>query len=150
MNVHENLKYLREQAGLTLAELAEKTGIARATLSRWENSDSLPNIETAAMLAEFYGVSLDELTYGVKAGEDDGFEASPSAVTAQKLPLRYKIALCLAVGLCVLFAALFTISKIRQEKENPNHDIHVTQDETQTDHVKLNPNQGFDLVIPDE
>ena len=82
MNVHENLKHLREQAGLTVAELAKRTGIAKTTLSRWENSDSLPNIENAAILAEFYGVSLDELKYGVKTEESSVSEPANPASSA--------------------------------------------------------------------
>ena len=55
------LKTQRELAGLTQNELAKKTGLSQAAISRWEDDLRIPNIENCLILAEFYGISLDEL-----------------------------------------------------------------------------------------
>jgi transcriptional regulator with XRE-family HTH domain len=48
-------------AGLSQSELAKKTGLSQAAISRWEDDLRIPNIENCFILAEFYGISLDEL-----------------------------------------------------------------------------------------
>lgn len=65
MNVYDklkqNLKKLRIQAGLTQQELAEKTGIARANIARYETGENIPPLDIIVILADFYDISLDEL-----------------------------------------------------------------------------------------
>ncbi len=61
MNYGEALKYQREEAGLSQLELSAKTGISHQNISRWENGKVLPNIDFCVKLANFYGISLDEL-----------------------------------------------------------------------------------------
>lgn len=57
----DNLKAMRIARGLTQHELSEKTGISQQNLSRWELGIHVPNIDDCITLADFYGVSLDEL-----------------------------------------------------------------------------------------
>lgn len=55
------LRQQRELAGLTQGELARQTELTQAAISRWEDNLRIPNIETCIKLADFYGISLDEL-----------------------------------------------------------------------------------------
>ena len=55
------LKTQRELAGLSQSELAKETGLSQAAISRWEDDLRMPNIENCLILAEFYGIPLDEL-----------------------------------------------------------------------------------------
>ncbi|MBQ0071534.1 MAG: helix-turn-helix domain-containing protein [Spirochaetales bacterium] len=57
----ENLIYLRKRANLSQEELAEKIGVSRQTLSKWETGESMPDIERSNQLAAFFNVTLDEL-----------------------------------------------------------------------------------------
>lgn len=59
--VAENLKLLRCSRGLTQQELSKRTGISQQNLSRWELGVHIPNIIDCITLADFYGISLDEL-----------------------------------------------------------------------------------------
>lgn len=61
INYCESLKYHREAAGLTQMELSKKTGISHQNINRWESGAVLPNIDFCVKLADFYGISLDEL-----------------------------------------------------------------------------------------
>lgn len=61
MDYGEALKYQRETAGLSQLELANKTGISHQNINRWEKGEVLPNIDFCVKLADFYGISLDEL-----------------------------------------------------------------------------------------
>lgn len=55
------LKEIRILNGKTLLEVEAETGINNANLSRWENGKVLPNIDFCVKLADYYGISLDEL-----------------------------------------------------------------------------------------
>lgn len=57
----ENLITLRKKQNLSQEELAEKVGVSRQTLSKWETGESLPDIQKCSALAAFFGVTLDDL-----------------------------------------------------------------------------------------
>ena len=57
------LKELRKQAGLTQIQLQLKTGIEQALLSKFENGQRVPPVETLLTLADFYQVSIDYLLH---------------------------------------------------------------------------------------
>ena len=61
MNYGESLKYHREQANLSQRQLAKEIGISQGNISRWESGEILPNIDFCVKLAEFYGITDDEL-----------------------------------------------------------------------------------------
>ena len=57
----DNLIALRKYHNLSQEELAEQLGISRQTLSKYETGESLPDIEKCKMLADIFGVSMDDL-----------------------------------------------------------------------------------------
>ena len=57
----ENLIQLRKINHMSQEELADKVAVSRQTLSKWEIGDSLSNIEKSKLLAEIFGVTLDDL-----------------------------------------------------------------------------------------
>ena len=61
--VGKNLSNLRKRKGLTQLELAEKFNYTDRAVSKWENGDTLPDLEVLYNLCEFYGVTLDYLTH---------------------------------------------------------------------------------------
>lgn len=56
-----NIKALREQAGMTQAELAEKANVDQSAVSRWEKGDTRPRRRQLPILANALGVTVDEL-----------------------------------------------------------------------------------------
>lgn len=61
LNYGENLKIQRKQYGISQLELAKRTGISQQNINRWEKGTVIPNIDFCVKLADFYGISLDEL-----------------------------------------------------------------------------------------
>ena len=55
---------LRHQKGLTQEELGRKLGVSNKTVSRWENGNYMPDIETLRLLAKEFSVSMEELLDG--------------------------------------------------------------------------------------
>ncbi|MBO5126708.1 MAG: helix-turn-helix transcriptional regulator [Clostridia bacterium] len=56
-----NLKKLRKNADITQEKLAECLGVLPQTVSKWERAETYPDIETLPSLANFFGITIDEL-----------------------------------------------------------------------------------------
>ena len=61
MELGKKIRQLRFKAGLTQEQLAEKLGIGPQSVSKWENAATMPDITALPLLAEIFGVSIDEL-----------------------------------------------------------------------------------------
>ena len=61
MELGKKIKQLRFKAGLTQEQLAEKLGIGAQSVSKWENAVAMPDITALPLLAEIFGVSIDDL-----------------------------------------------------------------------------------------
>ena len=61
MELGKKIRQLRFKAGLTQEQLAEKLGIGAQSVSKWENAVAMPDITTLPLLAEIFGVSIDDL-----------------------------------------------------------------------------------------
>lgn len=59
--ISTNLQTLRKINKFTQEEVAEKLNVSRQAVAKWENGDSLPDINNCAALAQLYDVSLDNL-----------------------------------------------------------------------------------------
>lgn len=55
------IKNHRETLGISQLELAKRTGISHQNINRWENGKALPNIDFCVKLADFFGITLDDL-----------------------------------------------------------------------------------------
>lgn len=54
----------RKKHNLSQEELANKIGVSRQAVSKWERAEASPDTDNLILLAEIYGVSLDELLKG--------------------------------------------------------------------------------------
>lgn len=61
MNLGNSLFHARKKCGLSQEEVAEKLGVSRQTISKWETDETLPDIRQSKQLALLYRLSLDEL-----------------------------------------------------------------------------------------
>lgn len=61
MEIGNNIVNLRKKRGLSQEELAEKVGVARQTISKWELGETSPDLKQAKELSKIFNVSLDEL-----------------------------------------------------------------------------------------
>lgn len=64
MELRQQLKAHRKELGISQDELAEKIFVSRQSISNWENNKTYPDIHTLLLLAETFGISLDELIKG--------------------------------------------------------------------------------------
>ena len=59
--IASKLLALRKQNGFSQEELAEKLGVSRQAVSKWERGEASPDTENLILLAKIYGISLDRL-----------------------------------------------------------------------------------------
>ncbi len=70
VDIADRLAALRKAHGYSQEELADKIGVSRQAISKWERTESSPDTDNLIALANLYGVSLDELLG--RAKDDSG------------------------------------------------------------------------------
>ena len=60
-NLPNNLYELRRQAGLSQEEFAERLGVSRQAVSKWERGEAYPDTENLIVISNMFGVTIDEL-----------------------------------------------------------------------------------------
>lgn len=72
----DNLIQLRKLQNMTQEDIAEKVGVSRQAVAKWEAGETTPDLEKARLLASALGVSLDDLT-NYEPAENMGLSAPP-------------------------------------------------------------------------
>lgn len=62
-----NLKLFRKRNGYTQEQIAEKLGVSRQAVAKWERGESVPDIENVIALADIYEVTVDSLVRNMTA-----------------------------------------------------------------------------------
>jgi len=71
MGFAENLTELRKLNNYSQEDLAERIGVSRQTLSKYETGESLPDIEKCRQLADVFSVTVDDLISYEKSDEEN-------------------------------------------------------------------------------
>ena len=105
MNMADRIQYLRKTKGLSQEELADKVGVSRQAVSKWESEQSTPDIEKIIIMSEFFEVTTDYILKGIE----------PVNMTNKKTIYS------LYLGFAVIFAAIagiwsFTANRFRIEE----------------------------------
>ena len=61
MTLGEKIKDLRKKANISQEDLAEKVGVSRQAVTKWEKDLGLPDIENLKSIASLFNISIDEL-----------------------------------------------------------------------------------------
>lgn len=116
MSLREKLIILRDKSGLSQMALANKLGVSRQAVSRWESGDAVPTIDKLKTLAEVYGVSLDWLC-SISASP---YEPTPTAEEAgdhaamdsrKKITRKVKVILVVGIISALLLAGIWLICR---------------------------------------
>ena len=95
--ISKNLAALRAARNITQAELAERLSYSNKAISRWEQGDTLPDVNVLFELCEFYGITMNDLV-----SEDC---MPQEALKRAKDTLAYRIWTYIMVGAFVLLSA---------------------------------------------
>lgn len=86
MSLGNSLFNARKRSGLSQEEVAEKLGVSRQTISKWELNETLPDIWQSKHLSTLYHVTMDELIdFDIEAKEIEQIIENTSEKTEQKI-----------------------------------------------------------------
>ncbi len=124
INLSENIIRLRKQRKMTQEEIADHLGVTKASVSKWENGLSLPDILLLPQIASLFDVSVDELIgympqlskeqiqkiYSEKAAEfaEKPFEEVIEEVRA--VTRKYYSCYPFLITVCLLYANHYTLA----------------------------------------
>ena len=106
----EKIYSLRRKLGLSQEQLAEKIGVSRQAISKWEGGLSTPELDKLKALSECFQITMDELTenQAILASEDAKKEkqnSTPSKTGESKIG----ICLCITGGVCLILFGILTV-----------------------------------------
>ena len=61
--ISENLQFLRKRFHFSQEEVAERIGVSRQAVAKWESGETVPDLTNSVKLAELYDVTLDDLVH---------------------------------------------------------------------------------------
>lgn len=102
MNMADRIQYLRKTKGFSQEELADKVGVSRQAVSKWESEQSTPDVEKIIIMSELFEVTTDYILKGTE----------PAKITNRKMIYF------LYLGFAVIFATIagiwsFTANRFR-------------------------------------
>lgn len=84
MKLNEKIYVCRRKAGLSQEALAEKVGVSRQAISKWETGTAVPELDNIVTLSEVFGVTTDWLIKDNKEDTDSETDDAPSQDTEQQ------------------------------------------------------------------
>ena len=100
MNFGEKITALRKQAGLSQEALAEKLGVSRQAVGKWEKGEAQPELSKLLALCDLFGVTPDQLL---------GYEKAPLPLQPQRAGKSSRVAFWLVVGCMGFIVAAFCL-----------------------------------------
>lgn len=100
MNLGENIYRFRTQRSMSQDDLAAELGVSRQSISKWENNNSVPDLDKLLKIAELFGITLDELVSGKASSPSD----KPAPANAPRsFPRRQNVGIVLFCIAAFLF-----------------------------------------------
>lgn len=81
----KRIKYLRQTKELNQVQLSEKLGVAKQSVSNWENDNIMPSVEMMEKIADFFGVSTDYLLGRDEKTTTDGTMVDLTGLTPRQM-----------------------------------------------------------------
>lgn len=82
MSIAERIQHLRKSKGISQEELANKIGVSRQAVSKWESEQSTPDIEKIILLSDYFGTTTDFLLKGMEPVQELEGKWSATAFSA--------------------------------------------------------------------
>ena len=105
MNMSDRIQYLRKTKGISQEELADKVGVSRQAVSKWESEQSTPDLEKVIIMSDFFGVTTDYILKGIEPVTD---KEQKSKEIASKI-LYISSTAFVAIGLLCAFGGWYEL-----------------------------------------
>ncbi|MEQ2527815.1 helix-turn-helix domain-containing protein [Robertmurraya yapensis] len=107
----EKLKKERIEKGWSQEELAEKLFVSRQSVSKWENGQNYPSIETIIKVSDLFDVTIDELLKSDEELKEKVIKDSKQ-LAYPKLKFLFDCLFLLGVALLVIKLGVFLLNKL--------------------------------------
>ena len=158
MELHDRLHELRKKNGYTQAELAEKLGVSRQSISNWELGTIVPSTSRLKKISELYSVPLETLLRDDVSGEqkkDDENATNIESASSESGPVanedtvakkrhKKKYALVVLAGAAILLdlgVVAFSIAMGNAER------IGTQLDQLEQEEITVPSENSFDLTF---
>ena len=115
--VASNLIKLRQQAGMTQAELGEKLNYSDKTVSKWERGESMPDAYSLTRLAQIYGLTVDDLLHDDSTWQDPVERAKAQERAAAPTFSSRVVTMVAIVGIWTMAVIMFVVCWIVLDEE---------------------------------
>ena len=106
----EKIYTLRRKQGLSQEQLAEKIGVSRQAVSKWEGGLSTPELDKLKALSECFQITLDELTGNHAVNpSDDTMKERKEPATRKTGESKIGVCLCFTGAVCLAVFGLLTM-----------------------------------------
>lgn len=108
----ERIYRFRRKSGLSQEQLAERIGVSRQAISKWESGTSTPELEKLLALSECFHITLDELVReeAGSPGEDETPRKGEGSGAPKGMGLKAGIGLCLAGAICLILSGIMMVA----------------------------------------
>lgn len=106
MEIAERIQSLRKSKGLSQEELADKIGVSRQAVSKWESAQSTPDIDKIILISEYFEVTTDYIIKGTEPLAD-----AANKKTIHSLYICFSLVFATLAGLWSFTANRFTYSE---------------------------------------
>lgn len=154
MTLREKLIVSRNKAGLSQMELADRLGVSRQAVSRWESGDTTPTMDKLKTLAKIYGVSLDWLCSDAadreppEAAKPEADRPPDEAPAGKKGEKRQKIR-AIAIALTIVVIAFICVWFAARNMSNEADSTQIEDMEHEEIDIPDQDESGFDFEWKD-
>lgn len=72
MNIADRIQNLRKAKGISQEELADKIGVSRQSVSKWESEQSVPDVDRVIAMSDYFEVTTDYILKGIESEKQAG------------------------------------------------------------------------------
>lgn len=80
MNIADRIQHLRKVKGISQEELADKVGVSRQAVSKWESEQSIPDIDKITILSDYFEVTTDYIIKGIEPKPENTKDKSDARI----------------------------------------------------------------------
>ena len=89
MNIADRIQNLRKTKGISQEGLADKIGVSRQAVSKWESEQSVPDIDKIIIMSDYFEVTTDYILKGIESKKQAAFSADASIFLSISTALNF-------------------------------------------------------------
>jgi len=108
----ERIYQFRRKNGLSQEQLAERIGVSRQAISKWESGTSTPELEKLLALSKCFNITLDELVKDEASNQETSEtpQKSEKDAVSKTVEMKAGVVLCLIGAICLILSGIMMVT----------------------------------------